>query len=59
MISSAAGSVASSIQNIARDMISQLNSVLGGDDDDAIRQEEEDEENTDASLAPAVGRKLD
>ena len=55
VISSAAGSVASSIQNIARDMISQLNSVLGGDDDDdddddAIRPE--DEENTDASLAP-------
>ena len=56
--SSAANSVASSIQHIARDMISQLKSVLGGPDDDAIQNGEE-ETNADATLAPVVDRKLD
>ena len=61
---SAAGSVASSIQQITRDMISQLNSVLGGpdddDDDDAIQNgEEETHANANASLASVFGRKLD
>ena len=59
VISSAAGSVASSFQNIAQDIYSQLNSVLGGGDDDVIRQVEDDEESADASLAPVVDRKLD
>ena len=57
--SSAANSVASSIQHIARDMISQLNSVLGGPDDDAIQNGGEEETNVDTTLAPVGDHKLD